>query len=226
VTGRVPNPESRIPSLNAIVDVDAAAKAGWTPIDLARAFLNGGARFLQLRAKSMSGAELLDTASAMVELAHAANAIVVVNDRADMARLAGADGVHVGQDDLAPAAVRRLVGEKTMVGVSTHSTEQLDAAVREPVSYVAIGPVFGTATKVTGYDRVGLETVRQAAIRAKAHGLPLVAIGGITLDNAKSVVEAGAASVAVISALLATGDPEGRVREFVARLARSEWPHV
>jgi thiamine-phosphate pyrophosphorylase len=204
--------------LNAIVDVEAAAKAGWTPIDLARAFLNGGARFLQLRAKSMSGAELLDTASAMVELTHAANAIVVVNDRADMARLAGADGVHVGQDDLAPVAVRRIVGGETIVGVSTHSTEQLDAAVREPVSYVAIGPVFGTATKATGYDRVGLEMVHQAATRASARGLPLVAIGGITLQNARSVVDAGATSVAVISDLLVGGEPEARVRVFLRTL--------
>jgi thiamine-phosphate pyrophosphorylase len=218
VTARIPNPEPRLPSLNAIVDVDAAAKAGWTPIDLARAFLNGGARFLQLRAKSMSGAELLDTASAMVELAHAANAIVVVNDRADMARLAGADGVHVGQDDLAPAAVRRIVGGKTIVGVSTHSSEQLDAAVREPVSYVAIGPVFGTATKVTGYDRVGLEMVHEAATRASARGLPLVAIGGITLQNARSVIDAGATSVAVISDLLAGGEPEAKVRLFLRTL--------
>ena len=99
---RIPNPDSRIPSLNAIVDVEAAAHAGWTPIDLARAFLDGGARFLQLRAKQVAGAAFLDTASAIVELARASGAIIIVNDRADIARMAGAAGVHVGQEDLAP----------------------------------------------------------------------------------------------------------------------------
>jgi thiamine-phosphate pyrophosphorylase len=204
--------------LNAIVDVEVAARAGWRPIDLARAFLDGGATFLQLRAKIMSGAELLDTAAAIVDLAHALGATVVVNDRADMARLTAADGVHVGQDDLAPAAVRGIVGPDAVVGLSTHTTGQLDAAVLEPVTYVAIGPVFGTTTKATGYDRVGVEMVRDAAARTGARGIPLVAIGGIALDNARSVLEAGATSVAVISDLLTGGNPERRTREFLAIL--------
>ena len=124
----------------------------------------------------------------------------------------------MGQEDLAPAAVRALIGDSSIVGLSTHTTEQVDRAVREPVSYVAVGPVFGTSTKATGYEQIGLERVREAARRARARGLPLVAIGGITLENASSVLDAGAASVAVISDLLATGDPEGRVREFLGRL--------
>ncbi|PYR47988.1 MAG: thiamine phosphate synthase [Acidobacteria bacterium] len=192
--------------LCAIVDVDAAAGAGWRPVDLARAFIAGGARFLQLRAKAMPGG-------------------AVINDRADIARLASADGVHVGQDDLAPAAVRLLVGEHAIVGLSTHTLEQVDEAVRlsvgpsRAITYVAIGPVFGTTTKATGYEAIGLAMVREASRRAGARGLPLVAIGGITLERAASVIEAGAASVAVISDLLATGDPEGRVREFIARLS-------
>jgi thiamine-phosphate pyrophosphorylase len=204
--------------LNAIVDADAAARAGWTPIDLTRAFLDGGARFLQLRAKSMGGAELLETATAVVELAHSAGAVAIVNDRADIARLAGADGVHIGQDDLAAAAVRTIVGGTAIVGISTHTAAQLERAVVEPVSYVAIGPVFGTYTKATGYDPIGLERVREAAARACASGLPLVAIGGITLDNVRSVSDAGAASVAVISDLLAGGEPESRVRAFLQAL--------
>jgi thiamine-phosphate pyrophosphorylase len=113
-----------------------------------------------------------------------------------------------------------------MVGLSTHTLDQIDRAVREPVSYVAIGPVFGTLTKRTGYEPVGLETVREAARRAAAHGLPLVAIGGITLQTAASVLAAGAASVAVIGDLLATSEPEARVRAFVERLSRSEPPRV
>ena len=205
--------------LCAIVDVEAAQGAGWRPIDLARAFVGGGARFLQLRAKSMAGGPLLDLAAAIVELAHAEGARVIVNDRADIARLAGADGVHVGQDDLSPSAVRTITGADAIVGLSTHTVDQVDRAIREPISYVAIGPVFGTATKTTGYERVGLEMVREAAARAGARGLPLVAIGGITLERAVSVIEAGATSVAVISDLLATGDPERRVREYVRTLA-------
>ncbi len=209
----------RLSPLYAILDADVAARAGWRPIDLARAFIDGGARFLQLRAKAMPGAELLATASAVVALAHRRHAIVIVNDRADIARLAGADGVHLGQEDLAPRAVRAIVGDAVMVGLSTHTMEQLDAGVVEPISYVAIGPVFGTTTKATGFEAVGLETVHEAARRAGARGLPLVAIGGITLENAASVLEAGAASVAIISDLLSTGDPEARVQACIERLA-------
>ena len=206
--------------LCAIVDADAAARAGWQLVDLARAFLDGGARFLQLRAKSMPGAELLDTAERIVALAHHAGATVVINDRADIARLSQADGVHVGQDDLPPAAVRAIAGAGAIVGLSTHTVDQLERAADEPVSYLAIGPVFGTTTKDTGYDAVGLEMVREAARRASARALPLVAIGGITLGRAPSVIQAGAASVAVIGDLLSTGDPAARTREFLARLHR------
>jgi thiamine-phosphate pyrophosphorylase len=144
---------------------------------------------------------------------------LIVNDRADIARLAGAAGVHVGQDDLPPQAARRIVGPERIVGLSTHSAVQLDAAVREPVDYVAIGPVFGSASKATGYDAVGLVMVEQAAARAHARGLQVVAIGGITLDRAAEVVQAGADAVAVISDLLRTGDPRARVREYLERLA-------
>jgi thiamine-phosphate pyrophosphorylase len=208
--------------LCAIVDAEAAARAGWRPLDLARVFIDGGARFLQLRAKILPGAAFLEMAAAIVQLAHARGASVIVNDRADIARLAGADGVHVGQEDLSPVAVRPLVGEDAIVGLSTHTVDQLEGALNEPVSYVAIGPVFGTTTKVTGHARVGLEMVREAARRTSARGLPLVAIGGITLESAPSVLAAGAASVAVISDLLSTGDPERRVREFLTRLKMAD----
>ena len=206
--------------LCAIVDVDAAAAAGWPPLDLAQAFLDGGARFLQLRAKSMASGPMLDTAVAIVDRGRSCAATLIINDRADVARLAGAAGVHVGQDDLAPAAVRALVGPTAIVGLSTHTLDQLERAVAESITYVAIGPVFGTTTKATGYDRVGLDMVRHAATYATARGLPLVAIGGITLESATSVIDAGAASVAVISDLLAGGNPERRTREFLHALER------
>jgi thiamine-phosphate pyrophosphorylase len=201
-----------------ILDVDIAARAGWSTLDLAKAYLDGGATFLQIRAKTLPAAALLDLALPIVELAHEHAATVIINDRADITRLASADGVHVGQDDLAPRAVRAIVGPAAIVGLSTHTVEQLDAAVAEPVSYVAVGPVFGTSTKATGYQAIGLAMVREAALRAGARGLPLVAIGGITLESAASVIEAGAASVAVISDLLATGDPEKRTRDYLNRI--------
>jgi thiamine-phosphate pyrophosphorylase len=206
--------------LCAIIDTDAAVRAGWPVIDLVNAFLDGGARFLQLRAKSMPGGQMLETAAAIAGLARSCGARVIINDRADIARLSGADGVHVGQEDLAPGAVRAIVGDNAIVGLSTHTVDQLGRAASEPVSYLAIGPVFGTTTKATGYDAVGLEMVREAARRAGARGLPLVAIGGITLDLAPSVIAAGAASVAVIGDLLSTGDPVRRTREFTETLSR------
>ncbi len=140
-----------------------------------------------------------------------------MNDRVDLARMSGAGGVHVGQDDLPPAAARDQLGPEAVVGVSTHSVPQLEAALREPVSYVAVGPVFGTSTKDTGYDAVGLELLRAASRMAGT--MPIVAIGGVTLDNARAAIDAGASAVAVISDLLAGGDPESRVKAYLRLLS-------
>jgi thiamine-phosphate pyrophosphorylase len=222
---RIPNPQSRIPPrlprLMPIVDVDAASQAGWPPVDIARAYLKGGAALLQIRAKTSSSSGFLEAARAIVGIAHDHGAMAVINDRADIALLAGADGVHVGQDDLSPEDVRRIVGVDAIVGLSTHTVDQLDAALRQPISYAAIGPVFGTTTKRTDSAAIGLEAVCAAANRAAESGVPLVAIGGITLETAASVIAAGATSVAVISDLLVTGDPAARTRDFVERLSRS-----
>lgn len=203
-----------LPSLQAIVDVDAAARAGWPPADLARAFLDGGAPWLQLRAKRLPSGPFLELCDEVVQLAGRANALVIVNDRVDLARLSGADGVHVGQDDLRPAHARALLGERAIVGVSTHSVEQIETARQEPATYTAVGPVFGTATKDTGYAAVGLALVAEAARRS---GRPVVAIGGITLETAPAVREAGATAVAVIGDLL-NGPPDARVRAFMRAL--------
>ena len=206
--------------LNAIIDDDAALRAGWSVIDLAAAYLDAGATFLQLRAKQRSSAWLLETSGQLVAMAEKTGAQIIVNDRADVARLAGAGGVHVGQDDLAPAAVRRLIGPDRLIGFSTHSTAQIDDAVQQPIDYVAVGPIFGTGSKDTGYDAVGLRLVAEAAQRARPRGLQVVAIGGITLDRAPDVLRAGATSVAVISDLLTTGDPRARVAQYLERLAQ------
>ena len=144
-------------------------------------------------------------------------ASVIVNDRPEIAMLASAAGVHVGQDDMSVAEARALVGKRAIVGLSTHSVEQAMLALDQPVSYIAIGPVFETRTKATGYEAVGLALVRTVADLARERGIPVVAIGGITLDRAPSVLEAGATSVCVISDLL-QGDPLLRTRQYLAAL--------
>lgn len=147
--------------------------------------------------------------------AHAAGARIVINDRADIARLSGADGVHVGQDDLPPADVRGIVGDGAIVGISTHGAAQIEAAGLTAASYIAVGPVYDTRTKLTGYAARGLELIALAA----ATGKPVVAIGGITLARAPEVISAGATSVAVISDLLTAGHPAARVRAFLEGLS-------
>jgi thiamine-phosphate pyrophosphorylase len=199
--------------LHAIVDVDVAARAGWAPAALARAYMDGGARLIQVRAKTMASGALLELCDEIVRDGRGCGASIIVNDRVDVARMSGAAGVHVGQEDLPPAAARSQLGPEAMVGFSTHSVPQAEAALQLPVSYVAVGPVFGTYTKDTGYSAVGLELVR--AVSRLAGPMPVVAIGGVTLDNAASAIEAGASSVAVISGLLATGDPAGRTRAYL-----------
>jgi thiamine-phosphate pyrophosphorylase len=207
-----------LPALYAIVDADIAARAGLSVPALARAYLAGGARFLQLRAKSATGREFLAWADEIVADARRHDALFVVNDRADIAVLAGVPAVHVGQDDLPVEAVRRVIGANAFVGLSTHTPDQIDKSVRQPIAYLAVGPVFGTRTKDTGYEPVGLDLVRHAVAAASARDIPVVAIGGITLASAPSVLAAGATSVAVITDLVSTGEPAARVAEFVARL--------
>jgi len=203
--------------LHAIADVQAAGRAGWTPIDLARAFLDGGATVIQLRAKRCPSSAFLELCDAAVALAKPYKADIIVNDRLDLALMSGASGVHLGQDDLSPAAARQLLGPRAIVGYSTHTIDQIDKAMLEPASYIAIGPVFGTTTKETGYDAVGLALVSAAS--ARAQGRPVVAIGGITLQRVPSVIAAGASAVAVIGDLLVTNDPQGRVRAYLQALA-------
>jgi thiamine-phosphate pyrophosphorylase len=216
----------RLPPLYAIVDAGAARAEGWTLRALAGACLEGGVRLLQVRAKTLAAGEMLQHCEDIAADARAARATVVVNDRADVARLVTGAGVHVGQDDLPPGLVRALVGPDVIVGFSTHAVAQIDAALAQPISYLAVGPVFGTRTKDTGYTAVGLDLVRYAADAARRHAerqnvapVPIVAIGGITLETARSVIEAGAASLAVIADLLVGGDPVARVRAYLDRLA-------
>jgi thiamine-phosphate pyrophosphorylase len=164
--------------------------------------------------KSGSSADFLALATGVVGDAAHFGATVIVNDRADIARMSGAGGVHVGQEDLTPAQVRAVAGH-TVVGLSTHDPEQVTAGLASGADYLAVGPIFGTATKDTGFDARGLGLVEHAAGRGK----PIVAIGGITLERASSVIAAGAASVAVITDLLTGADPETRARDYLHLLA-------
>jgi len=211
------------PSLNlhrlyAIVDAEACARASRAPLDVARAFLSAGVRCMQLRIKGWDSGPFLDLARTVVDEATRAGCTVYINDRADIAALSAAHGLHVGQEDLSPSQARRIVGATTAIGLSTHSQAQWESAVSESIAYLAIGPVYGTGSKATGYEAVGLEIVRAASTRAAAAGLPVVAIGGITLERAPEVIASGAAAVAVISDLL-SGSPEARARDFLRALA-------
>jgi thiamine-phosphate pyrophosphorylase len=203
-----------LPALYPIVDVDLCRMRGRDPVGLAAAFAEGGARLMQVRQKSGGSSGLLALCRDIIVRTREAKLAVLVNDRADLAVMAGAAGVHVGQDDLPVPAVRRIVGPEAVIGLSTHTPAQVDDGLQMEIDYLAVGPVFHTATKDTGYPERGLELIRYAAGR----GRPVVAIGGLTLDTAPAALEAGAASVAIISDLLAAADPAARVRQYLARL--------
>lgn len=197
-----------------IVDADICRERSLDPRATAAACFRAGAQILQLRVKRASSGDFLALATGVVLDAWPFGATVIVNDRADIARMSKAGGVHVGQEDLTPAEVRGVAGP-TLVGLSTHDPEQVAEGLASGADYLAVGPIFGTATKDTGYDARGLGLVETAAGRGK----PIVAIGGMTLERARSVIAAGAASVAVITDLLTGLDPEARAREYLRVLA-------
>ena len=179
---------------------------------VAEGLLAGGADVVQLREKDLPGRELLARARILRELTAATGALLIVNDRPDVAALSGADGVHLGQDDLPPAEVRRMVGPGMLVGWSTHSATQAAEAAGLPVDYIGVGPFAATATK--GYETgLGPELVRAACRRT---ALPIVAIGGITCENAARAVEAGSTAVAACAALCGDADPAAAARRLRA----------
>lgn len=194
--------------------------SGLTHAEQVARLCEGGARLVQLREKALPAREFYAEVLEALKVARRFGARVVVNDRVDVALAAGADGVHVGQDDMPPEAARALSGGGGIVGFSTHNVGQAVAAARLPVDYIAIGPIFDTSSKENPDPVVGLEGI--VRVREAIGDVPLVAIGGITAETAPSVIEAGADSVAVIGALLNTSDPAEitrRTREFLARLS-------
>ncbi|MGE0816404.1 MAG: thiamine phosphate synthase [Vicinamibacterales bacterium] len=205
--------------LYAIVDVDVCRGAGRDPTETAEAILSAGVSHLQIRAKTLGGGAFLALVEHVAEAARRTGAAVVVNDRVDVARCAGV-GVHLGQTDLPVAAARAILGPDAVIGRSTHDPDELEAALAEAASYVAYGPVFATRTKANPDPAVGLQGLAGAAARVRRDGRPLVAIGGITLETAASVLAAGADQVAVISDLVASpDDPGARARRFLRALS-------
>lgn len=185
----------QLPKLYAITDTQLS---NYTHAEIVRLLLTGGATLIQLRDKDASAKELLDAARECLALTRPAGAKLIINDRVDVALTADADGVHLGQDDLTVEEAREILGHDKIIGLSTHSLEQFQAAMSTSADYLAVGPVYQTTTKENPSPTVGLELITAAKALADR---PLVAIGGITIERARAVIEAGADSVAVISAL-------------------------
>ena len=212
------------PALYAILDAspEFAGPSKLSILEIAERLAGAGVELFQYRDKKGSARKIQEISAVLVERLASVHkgSRIIVNDRADIAALVGAGGVHVGQEDLLVDAVRRICGGALWVGVSTHNLEQLRTADAASADYIAVGPIFRTETKENPDPVVGLEFLRAArGITRK----PLVAIGGITVESAKAVYEAGADSVAVIRDLMAAVDPAARAREYLA-IAKSRMP--
>ena len=201
-----------LPRLYVILD---AALITSSETDCAKSLAEAGVRLLQYRNKSASARQYLDSSRQLAELLKPTGASFFVNDRPDVAYLADASGVHVGQDDLDVEQARRVVGPDKLVGVSTHNLEQFETAAASSADYIAVGPIFSTSSKANPDPVVGLELLRR--VRALTDK-PIVAIGGISLERAASTIEAGADSVAVISGILSAPDPAERARQYITTL--------
>jgi thiamine-phosphate pyrophosphorylase len=205
-----------LPPLYVILD---AALLPTNPVDFSRRLLDAGARLFQYRNKTAPAREVLEASQALCLTVRQEGASFFVNDRPDIARLVGATGVHLGQDDLSVGAARDVVGPLASIGLSTHNLAQFEAAAASGADYIAVGPVFPTRGKKQPDPVVGLDLIRQAREKTRK---PIVAIGGITVERAREVIEAGAAAVAVISDILAAKNPPARVRQYLEILPASE----
>jgi thiamine-phosphate pyrophosphorylase len=207
-----------LPPLYVILD---AALLTSDPIELTKKLLDAGVRLFQYRDKTPSSRELLHASQALCLTVRQHGGTFLVNDRADISRLAGASGVHLGQDDLSVAAAREVVGTSCLIGLSTHNLPQFEAAVESSADYIAVGPIFPTTGKHNPDPVVGVDFVR--AVR-KLTTKPIVAIGGITLESARQVIDAGADSVAVISDVLKAKNPVDRVRQYLQMIPAAAQP--
>jgi thiamine-phosphate pyrophosphorylase len=191
------------------------------PVDLVRQAAAGGATLIQYRDKHADGRRMVELARALKAALAPQNVPLLVNDRVDIALAAGADGVHLGRDDIDPADARRLMGERAIIGLTLKTAEDAEAFAHRPVDYGCIGGVFATASKVNPSPPIGPDGLAALAIRAKRHSRrPVGAIAGIDASNAAAIIAAGADGIAVISALFAMPDPQaeaGRLRRIVDR---------
>ncbi|MFQ5805680.1 MAG: thiamine phosphate synthase [Phycisphaerae bacterium] len=201
-----------------VIVTEAVCRRGW--YETAEAALRGGAGCLQLREKDLSDAELLRRARRLRDLAVQRGALLIVNDRPDIAELCRADGVHVGQDDLSVAEVRRTAGANVLVGKSTHRPAQFDAALAEAPDYLAVGPMFASPTKPQDHI-AGPQTLAEVAKRAQ---IPLVGIGGVTADNIAEVIRAGASCVCVCSAVIGAEDVAAAAATILERVRSTVCP--
>jgi len=205
----------KFPAVYPITDTQLS---GLTHAEQVRRLIAGGATFVQLREKRLPAGEFYEDASEAVRMGHEAGVRVLINDRVDIAMCTGADGVHIGQDDMPVEAARRLLGPDAIIGFSTHSVEQAVEAARLPVNYIAIGPVFATSTKDDTSPVVGLEGV--GSVRAIIGEMPLVAIGGIRAENIADVIAAGADSAAMIADIVSRPDAiELRIAQLLSQVA-------
>lgn len=208
---------SVLPRLYAIVD--PARNPRLSADQLVWRLVQAGVELIQYRDKAASTRRLYETSLEILGIARAGKGALIVNDRADVALLVGADGVHVGQTDLPVADARKILPRPAIIGISTHNLEQVKEADASEADYIAFGPIFETVGKERPDAVVGLEGLRRARELTRK---PLVAIGGITRATARAVIAAGADSIAVIGDLIDAPDPAERAREFLALL--KDWP--
>jgi thiamine-phosphate pyrophosphorylase len=193
-----------LPRLYPILDTLTLEGRGYSPVEAARVLLDSGVGILQYRHKAFFTEDRYQEAKRIAGLCRAVGALFVFNDRADFAALLQS-GLHVGQDDLPPAAARTVLGDGLPLGFSTHNEPQLRASAGQPIDYVALGPIFGTGSKENPDPQLGLAELKRLRPLAS---VPLVAIGGITFDTAESVLQSGADSIALISDLFPPGEPD------------------
>ena len=191
----------QLPPIYPITDKKFARKA--THLAIVRELVRGGARLVQIRDKDTPVQDLLMDLRRCVEFCRKHNVLLLVNDRCDLALASGAEGVHLGQEDIPPQAAREILGSARIIGFSTHTLAQVRRSERLPVDYVGFGPIFATTTKQSQYSARNLQGLRRACLRARR---PVVAIGGITLERIREVLAAGAASAAVVSAIMCAKD--------------------
>jgi thiamine-phosphate pyrophosphorylase len=190
--------------------------SGLSHADQVARLIQGGAKLIQLREKHLPPRDFFLQAEAAIKVARAHKALIVINDRVDLALALKADGVHLGQDDLPVEAARAILGEKALIGYSTHNLAQALGARTLPIDYLAVGPIYGTSSKNDSEPTVGLESLLE--IRGLVPDLPLVAIGGITAENVQTTLRAGASCVAVISAVLRNAaEISAAMGELIAR---------